>query len=501
VGAFSLTILLVLAWLVLPIPPEIGQIFLWHRVPPWRLLWAFGLLTTFASVWLASIAIWRISVARVAVFMAVASAIWVATKNAPLESWFDGVILVTVGLATAAVAVLPAMSTSDQRGVLLFAAAVVTSALTFGTFNPLQSARPIFNPPSSPLIEGLQRLAQAHPYGWIAASGSYGAILAGLGLRSVNHALLQPQLDFFRSIFSGMEPGDFNMVFNRYMHVDLAAVGTPRILDINRDDHVLVPMVAVGTPLPATVVTEVTATPLKHGGQIETARWEFERNSWKLLLAGWVPFADLAPAQALEIWIPQDLAQLRTSVRAVRNYRPDLTAATIGNDFRMGGFIAELAGQGRPPEKLNQMVRVLSRVQDGPPVEARPAPTDQVRAVPSKVELVDLPLRGTIDAVALAEGGYMIEAYGWVVLPDGNRVDEIEFFSDIPAVGAELLWINRPDVVNAGAADDAFVGFKIRMDLGAPLRELPAGASLCVAASVDGKLVARMHNQSNMPCR
>jgi hypothetical protein len=500
VGAFSLTILLVLAWLVLPIPPEIGQIFLWHRVPPWRLLWAFGLLTTFASVWLASIATWRISIARAAMFLVITSAVWIGTKNAVFESWFDGVILVTVGLATAIAAIRSAIKTSDQRGVLLFGAAVLTSALTFGTFNPLQSARPIFHPPVSPLIEGLQRLALAHPHGWIAASGSYGAILAGLGLRSVNHALLRPELDFYRPIFSEMEPGEFNTVFNRYMHADLAAVGRPRVLDVNRDDHVLVPMVDLGTPLPATAVTNPTTSHSGYGGQIETARWELDRNSWKLLLVGWVPFGDLVSGQALEIWIPKELAQLRTSVRAVRNYRPDLTAATVGSDFRMGGFIAELEGLGRPPRKLSQMVRVLSRVQDGSRFEARPAPTDQVRPVPSKAELVDLPLRGSVDAVALEEGGYVIEAYGWVVLPDRNP-DEIAFFSDIPNVGAELLWINRPDVVHAGAASDPFVGFKIRMNLGKPLQALPAGASLCVAASSEGKLVARMSNHSSVPCR
>ncbi len=95
----------------------------------------------------------------------------------------------------------------------------------------------------------------------------------------------------------------------------------------------------------------------------------------------------------------------------------------------------------------------------------------------------------------------MIEAYGWVVLPDGNRVDEIAFFSDIPNAGAELVWINRPDVVRAGAANDPFVGFKIRMNLDKPQQALPAGASLCVAAVAEGKLVARMSNHSSVPCR
>jgi len=98
------------------------------------------------------------------------------------------------------------------------------------------------------------------------------------------------------------------------------------------------------------------------------------------------------------------------------------------------------------------------------------------------------------------KGGYVIEAYGWVVLPDGNP-DEIALFSDIPNVGAELLWINRPDVVRAGAASDPFVGFKIRINLGKPLQALPAGASLCVAAVAEGKLVARMSNHSSVPCR
>ncbi len=501
VSAFGLAILLVLAWLVLPVPAEVGQIFLWHRVPPRRLLWAFGLLTTFASVWLASIATWRISIARVAMFLVIASAGWAATKNAVWEDWFDGVILVAVGLAAAVAALHPAVNTSNRRGALLFGAAVLTSAVTFGTFNPLQSARPIFHPPVSPFIQDLQRIARAHPKGWIAASGSYGAVLAGLGLPSVNHALLQPELDFFRAVFPEMEPGEFNTVFNRYIHVDPAAVGTPRVLDLNIGDHVLLPMVDFGTPLPATAVTEPTTAPLEYGGQIETAEWGLERNSWKLLLAGWVPFGDVTPGQALEIYVPKELAGLQTSVRAVRNYRPDLTAATVGGDFRMGGFIAQLEGQGRPPAKLGRMVRVLSHARDGSKFEAKPAPTNQIRAVQSKAELTDLPLRGSVDAVELAEGGYVIEAYGWVVLPDGNPVDEIGFFTDMPIERAELLWINRPDVVRAGATGDPFVGFKIRMEIEKALHTLPGGASLCVAASTGGKLVARMSNNSTVPCR
>lgn len=175
VGIFGLCILLTLAWLVLPLPAEIGRVFLWDRVPPWRLLWSFGLLTSFSCLWLASIAKWRVSASRVALFLSVTGAAWIATKAGSLiDNWFDGVILATVTLAAAFAIAHPSAGNSNQKGLLLTWSVVMTSVMTFGTFNPLQSAYPIFHPPASPFVEGLRRVAQ--PKGWVALPGWYGAM-------------------------------------------------------------------------------------------------------------------------------------------------------------------------------------------------------------------------------------------------------------------------------------------------------------------------------------
>jgi hypothetical protein len=502
-GVFGVCSLLTLAWLVLPLPAEVGRIFLWDRVPPWRLLWAFGLLTSFSSLWLASIAHWRVSVSRVGLFLSLTGAAWIGTKNGALaENWFDGVILVTVTLSAAFVLLHPSARNSNRKGILLTWSVVLTSIVTFGTFNPLQSAYPIFHPPDNPFVDGLRRLAQ--PRGWVAVPGWYGAMLTGLGLRSINHTLLRPQPDFFRPFFPNMAPAEFNSVFNSYMHVAPAAVDVPRIFGPYREDHVLVPIMIFGTPLRALAVVESELSSVPKSGQIENVvRLETQRDSWKAWIEGWVPLSDMAAEQEIQIFVPEEFRPSLGLIHAVRNFRPELTKETVGGDFNFGGFIAELSGAGNSvtEETLGRAIRLFSKDENGKRFEAKRAPSNRALTMSDKKQFLRLLRQGHVDEVQLEDNGSVLTVSGWIATNEKKSVDQLALYFGLSTSWAETSWTNRPDVVQAGAALDLLTGFKMRIGLEERLQAIPAGASLCIAGISDGELVARASDHHSMACR
>jgi hypothetical protein len=510
-GVLILCICLMLSWLVLPLPAEMGWIFLWNWVPPWRLLWAFGLLSTCMWIWLASLAEWRITAPRIAIFVLITGGVWLGSKmDVLLENWFDGVILGAVAVCIACTAISAWMRVSTQRhGIALAGSAILTSAVTFGTFNPLQSASPIFHLAPTPMLESMKRLAAGHPNGWLALPGSYGAVLAGLGLPSINHALLQPQLGFFRSLFPDLPPDNFNTTFNRYMHVDLGPVSGPQVGGVipldsfyPQEDHVLIPITRVGTPLEVNTLTEEPTNQPERSGQIESIRLEVGAASWRIWLQGWAPFEDIAPGQSLELWMPEEIAQQQKSVRAVRSIRPELTADAAGRDFRIGGFILEFEGAGDPPPRVfsRNWMRVFSR-NSGTILELVPAPTVQVRMIQEKNALAALAHNGSVEAIELREYGHALAVHGWLSSPVTEPIDEVVFYLDLPTVGAELSWTNRTDVARAMGANHLLSGFTLHIRLLKPLQAVPPATTLCVAALVGGRLLARARDHERFQCR
>ena len=115
-----------------------------------------------------------------------------------------------------------------------------------------------------------------------------------------------------------------------------------------------------------------------------------------------------------------------------------------------------------------------------------------------------LPINGFIGQIKLDGNGRILTVGGWIAPSKdwpARSIDEIVVGVDIPIVGADLEQVFRPDVVQARAADSLYSGFTIRLRLLTPLQALPAGASLCVAGSSEGKLVARARDHKEMRCR
>lgn len=107
----------------------------------------------------------------------------------------------------------------------VLAIVLLGNVLVYGFFNPVQSATPIFSIDREVVRRYMMEHAGAQltSDGMMVAPGHHGALLAGVGLPTVNHVLYYPQFEFFRHYFPNLSPDEFNNAFNRYEHV---AVGS-----------------------------------------------------------------------------------------------------------------------------------------------------------------------------------------------------------------------------------------------------------------------------------
>lgn len=350
---------LVSAWMLLPIPAAVGKILLWDRVFPPRMIVAVGLLALVATALLAGSVRWRITPLRVALFTAAVLAAWVLSKRAGgVASWsslFDGTILLVLAGGLALWRLLPVLGQPTPRaGTLVAGVAVAANLLTFGQFNPIQSAKPIFDRPQTALTARLSAQQAAHPKGWLVETLPIftGAVLAGWGYNSIAHTLIAPHVDFFRPLFPDMAEDRFTQVFNRYAHIIPDTVTEPVS---PYPDQVRVPWSALdpraansGAPAREASVLPADAPPaggpFPTGGSLDEVRLE----NGMLRLRGWAPWTGVRATQTIAVVSDVPL----TVVSHGPERRPDLQAAFPAADRGQAGFTILLrpaAALDRPP--------------------------------------------------------------------------------------------------------------------------------------------------------
>ncbi|ERI13660.1 hypothetical protein O206_23735 [Ochrobactrum sp. EGD-AQ16] len=241
------------SWMVFPIPAELGRLLLWTNVPGTRMVWGFGLFLTIYLVVLSSNIGFSFSWLRFMTFCTILIAAWMASKigfamtssvyevtplRALKRSWFDWIAIVP--FAIIGILIMKNTKLAIKSEVALFVAASISGLVTFGTFNPLQQAYPIFNLPNSDFLAKLRADANNNPNGWAIVPGVYGATINGAGIPAINHVLLSPQRTFFKRFFSDLDEADFNHAFNRYEHVvPKEGLSQPHV---PQNDVVLVPL-------------------------------------------------------------------------------------------------------------------------------------------------------------------------------------------------------------------------------------------------------------------
>lgn len=246
---------LMLAWMLLPVPVELGQLLLWQYVSPHRMIWGFGLLFVSVAIIIGSQCRFEVTWKRFAIFSGMTIAAWLGSKvgytiamegadiglrHAPSRTWFDWIPLLPFGLATFLITGTRIRKACHATVVLT--AAGISGAVTYGTFNPFQQAHPIFDVPETPFLASLREQVEASPTGWAIVPRFTGALLSGAGVAAINHTLTTPQLDFFKSVFPDFDEAEFLQLFNRYAHIwprdDIEAPFSPQA------DVIMVPVAA-----------------------------------------------------------------------------------------------------------------------------------------------------------------------------------------------------------------------------------------------------------------
>ncbi|WP_155301378.1 DUF7657 domain-containing protein [Cupriavidus necator] len=225
---FLAALVLVTAWMMLPVPAALGKPLLWNHVQPERMVFAAGVLLLMFALAVVRVVGLAWSTRRALVFIGVVVAAWLlfkASKNGyHPRYWNDLYIVPAVVLC---ILVQKARRLNPLTSISGLAA--LGAAVTFFPFNPVQSAWPIFNLPDTVVLERLSQQAQANG-GVLAAEGFPGATLNGLGYRSASHVTPVPALDLWRQCFANLPGSEVDGIFNRYSHITLIASDTPKLL-------------------------------------------------------------------------------------------------------------------------------------------------------------------------------------------------------------------------------------------------------------------------------
>ncbi|MEQ1637408.1 MAG: hypothetical protein ABL903_12005 [Methylococcales bacterium] len=320
------------AWMLFPVPLLIGKALLLTKIPGHRLVFILGLLVNIMALTLLVKYGAKLTLKRMIFFAALLFYCWNLPAIYGYFQYFDksAIELLTVPLLAILLIVdgyqrLP--NTTIVSSMVLIAA--LPNFLYFSTFNPIQSAQPIFSAKNSEVVQKIKTLEQEDSRGWLIFSGVPGAILNGLGLKSFAHVLIQPQLDFFRKMFPDLPAEEFNQIFNRYAHVQLHDIQKPESPAL---DVIKVPIKQVFEKRRQRV-ENITHTPCNinsvHDGNLDT----LVLHNNILYLSGWAMSSE-----------HRYLTNLKTSelVNYIKTPRLDIATAKKDKELMLSGFNFEI---------------------------------------------------------------------------------------------------------------------------------------------------------------
>lgn len=242
---FGTGLLLMTAWMILPLPAWMGLPFLWNNVQPERMEYAAGMLLLMVVAILGRQAGVVITAKRMVVYGMLVFVGWLVLKQIFLNTSAEVLLLRSNDLLVIPVLLLAGALNRrgrfSQYNVLLTVSTVCGALMLFG-FNPIQSSRQFFIRHDTPLIRAIEaEVQQIHKNSpkYLAFSGMAGATLNGLGYASVSHVTAVPALNFWRSRYPSMDENEFQHIFNRYSHISLIHENKPILIHA---DNVGVPL-------------------------------------------------------------------------------------------------------------------------------------------------------------------------------------------------------------------------------------------------------------------
>jgi hypothetical protein len=209
------------AWMVLALPPWAGYPFLWHLVPSYRMAIGGGLMLMIVAFVLGHARPLVFSAMRCVLFAVVLWSAWCLFKY-PLgiglaEAYRDWAYVIPV-VAVAGGVAWKVLSASRAHATLLVSSALL-GVVSFGTFNPIQSTVPIFEPPVTPLTLEFDRRLREEGRGYIIEpwGASFfahsGLTLVGLGYPSISYSTFDPAMDLWRKVYPEVPPDELRQAF------------------------------------------------------------------------------------------------------------------------------------------------------------------------------------------------------------------------------------------------------------------------------------------------
>ncbi len=208
-------------WMLVRMPVWVGMPFLWHLIPNSRLFFASGLLLCLFTLATLRYCRFAWNPIRLIAFALIVTGEWLVSEILLAGRGLqltDLLLLLPLTLL-----ILPRTQSIQVATRVLFVAAIV-NAVAFAPFNPVQSAKSIFERGESEHTRKLAQMAEEHPRGWVVSGGGihYGSVLNGFGFASINHTLMLPEVGFFREIFPELDEEELDQTFNRFGTVQLS---------------------------------------------------------------------------------------------------------------------------------------------------------------------------------------------------------------------------------------------------------------------------------------
>lgn len=333
-------ILLIMAWMFVPLPTWMGWPLLWNFVQPERMQFALGLLaTSFLAVLIGCLGI-RVSLLRVSVSLMVAVIAWAAWhRGAPM---WGSHFVATVGLIPCML--LVARLTPAIAHAALASFSLLIGLVAFGAFNPLQAAWPIFNLASNKATQDLAWLATRNDGVLVVEGELLSAIGNGLGYKSLSHVTTTPNLDFWRMRFPSLPAYELETIFNRFSHIVPVQEDVPRVLAEHAVGVPVQPFLTVN-PIPVHYVPQVRQG-LRPEGHVD----HVEIRSNAMVISGWGAWTGPAKDHILEVKMtPEPVGEASSSVLV----RADLPQATHHGVSALNGFTLRV-----PLDKGSHLPRV-----------------------------------------------------------------------------------------------------------------------------------------------
>lgn len=335
-------IILVSIWELLPIPEQLGRIFLWDRLHPSRMGFLSGLLWTMLAVFVMHGVGIRLNSKRVFLFGLVVVFAWHLGKVDRGIVWYKSLGDLSILFFVAALVLLAELKKLEIRSDHLALGAFAANMVAFGGFNPIQSTEAIFNRPANEVTKRLDKMLQEQGGEALAvprSMGFPGAVLTGWGYPSIGHAMFAPHLEYWQSKFPEMNGAQIKDIFSRSGHI---------IVDTQVDVPTVLTSTVVAVPMYRIANESIRSVSDRIGDFQPTFSQENNPNGYveristvgnSVKIIGWAHWKGRHQGQRLVV--------LTNKARVVESHlltiiRPDVAQYRGGADYLESGFEVRL---------------------------------------------------------------------------------------------------------------------------------------------------------------